>query len=40
VPLLLLSGTTIRNRVAAGKTVRFMVADPVWSYLEDHDVYG
>lgn len=40
MPLLLLSGTTIRGRVEANKTVRFMVADPVWGYLEDHDVYG
>ncbi len=40
MPLLLLSGTTIRERVAKSKTVRFMVADAVWEYLEDHDVYG
>ena len=40
MPLLLLSGTTIRRRVEANKTFRFMVADPVWRYLEDHNVYG
>jgi nicotinate-nucleotide adenylyltransferase len=40
MPLLLLSGTTIRARVEAGKTIRFMVAGPVWEYLEDHNVYG
>ena len=40
VPLLLLSGTTIRARAEAGKTVRFMVADSVWEYLEVNDVYG
>jgi nicotinate-nucleotide adenylyltransferase len=40
MPLLLLSGTTIRKRVEAGKTIRFMVAEPVWDYLEDHNVYG
>jgi nicotinic acid mononucleotide adenylyltransferase len=40
MPLLLLSGTTIRRRVEANKTIRFMVADPVWGYLEDHNVYG
>jgi nicotinate-nucleotide adenylyltransferase len=40
MPLLLLSGTTIRERVAEAKTIRFMVADPVWEYLEEHDVYG
>ncbi|MDH3260741.1 MAG: nicotinate-nucleotide adenylyltransferase [Acidimicrobiia bacterium] len=40
MPLLLLSGTTIRRRAEAGKTIRFMVADSVWDYLEDHNVYG
>ena len=40
MPLLLLSGTTIRKRAEAGKTVRFMVAGPVWEYLQDHNVYG
>jgi nicotinate-nucleotide adenylyltransferase len=40
MPLLLLSGTTIRQRANAGKTIRFMVAAPVWDYIEDHNVYG
>ena len=40
MPLLLLSGTTIRLRAAAGKTIRFMVAGPVWDYIEEHRVYG
>ncbi len=40
MPLLLLSGTTIRERAIAGKTVRFMVAETVWQYIEDHNVYG
>jgi nicotinate-nucleotide adenylyltransferase len=40
MPLLLLSGTTIRHRAEAGKTCRFMVAEPVWEYIEEHRVYG
>jgi nicotinate-nucleotide adenylyltransferase len=40
MPLLLLSGTTIRRRAQAGKTFRFMVAEPVREYIEDHRVYG
>ena len=40
MPLLLLSGTTIRRRAEAGKTCRFMVAGPVWEYIEDQHVYG
>lgn len=39
MPLLLLSGTTIRSRAEAGKTIRFMVAEPVWEYVRDHRVY-
>ena len=40
MPLLLLSGTTIRRRAEAGKTIRFMVAGPVWEYIEERHVYG
>jgi nicotinate-nucleotide adenylyltransferase len=40
MPLLLLSGTTIRLRAVAGKTCRFMVAEPVWKYIEDYQIYG
>ena len=40
MPLLLLSGTTIRRRAEAGKTCRFMVAESVWEYIEDNNVYG
>ena len=40
MPLLLLSGTTIRRRAEARKTCRFMVAESVWGYIVDNDVYG
>ena len=37
---MLLSGTTIRRRAEAGKTCRFMVAESVWGYIEENNVYG
>ncbi len=40
MPLMMLSGTEIRERARAGKAVRFMVPDPVWEYARDHQVYG
>lgn len=39
MPLLLLSGTKIRTRALAGKTIRFMVPEPVWQYVQDRGVY-
>lgn len=38
-PLLELSGTVIRNRIHAGKSIRYMVPDPVRSYVDEHDLY-
>lgn len=35
-----LSGTLIRGRLAQGRSVRFLVPDPVWSYLTRHDLYA
>lgn len=39
MPMLDVSGTEIRARVAAGKSVRFLVADPVWEYIESEGLY-
>jgi len=38
-PLLELSGTTIRHRVATGKSARFLVREDVWRYIVDNDLY-
>jgi nicotinate-nucleotide adenylyltransferase len=39
-PELDLSSTTLRNRVAAGDTIRFLVPDLVAAYIEDHGLYS
>jgi nicotinate-nucleotide adenylyltransferase len=39
MPLLDVSGTEVRARVAAGRPIRFLVADPVWSYISEHGLY-
>jgi nicotinate-nucleotide adenylyltransferase len=39
VPMLEVSGTMIRQRVASGLAVRFLVPDAVWNYLEHHRLY-
>lgn len=38
-PLLAISGTMLRDRVRRGHSVRFLVPDPVWRYVEEHDLY-
>jgi nicotinate-nucleotide adenylyltransferase len=38
-PELDLSSTTLRNRVAAGDTIRFLVPELVAAYIEDHGLY-
>lgn len=38
-PLLALSGTVIRDRIHTGKSIRYMVPDPVRSYVDEHDLY-
>ncbi len=40
MPLLELSGTEIRERVAARRSVRFLVREPVWEYIEGHRLYA
>ncbi|HHC08904.1 MAG TPA: nicotinate (nicotinamide) nucleotide adenylyltransferase [Actinobacteria bacterium] len=39
VPPLEVSGTRLRSMVAAGRSVRFLVPDPVWRYIDDHGLY-
>lgn len=38
-PLLDLSGTALRARIAAGRTVRYLVPDAVCAYIERHGLY-
>jgi nicotinate-nucleotide adenylyltransferase len=38
-PRLRLSATDIRARVAAGRSIRYLVPDAVIRYIEDHDLY-
>lgn len=38
-PALDVSGTMLRARVAEGKSIRFLVPDPVFDYIEDHGLY-
>ncbi len=39
-PQLFLSGSDIRRRVRLGESVRFLVPDPVWTYIETEGLYG
>lgn len=39
VPEIEISSRQIRERIATGRTVRFMVADPVRKYIDRHDLY-
>jgi nicotinate-nucleotide adenylyltransferase len=39
VPLLEISGTMIRQRVAAGRSVRYLVPPAVEDYLDKHELY-
>ena len=38
-PLLPISGSVVRRRVAAGRSVRYLVPDAVARYIADHDLY-
>lgn len=38
-PLLAVSGSTIRARVAAGRSIRYLVPDAVIAYIGDHGLY-
>lgn len=39
MPLLSVSGTKLRERVARGGSIRFMVRESVWRYLSEHGFY-
>ena len=34
-----LSGTMLRHRAASGRSIRFLVREPVWRYVEDRQIY-
>jgi nicotinate-nucleotide adenylyltransferase len=38
-PLLPISGSVVRRRVAAGRSIRYLVPDPVAHYIADHALY-
>jgi nicotinate-nucleotide adenylyltransferase len=38
-PLLQISGTELRQRARLGHSLRFLVADPVWRYVEEQRLY-
>lgn len=40
MPLLDLSGTDVRERAKAGRSIRFLVREPVHDYIEEHDLYA
>lgn len=35
-----ISATDVRTRVRAGRSIRFLVPEPVRRYIHDHDLYG
>jgi len=39
IPMLAISSTDIRSRVAEGKSIRYLVADGVCDYIEEHGLY-
>lgn len=39
-PLISLSGTMLRERVAAGRSVRFLVREAVWRYIVENRLYA
>ena len=39
-PELVLSGTVLRERAATGRSLRFLVPDSVWEYIQEHGLYG
>lgn len=39
-PVMEVSGTEIRARCQAGRSIRYLVPEGVRAYIEDHDLYG
>ena len=39
-PEMAVSSTELRARAAAGASIRFLVADPVWRYVEANRLYS
>ncbi|MDJ0924844.1 MAG: nicotinate-nucleotide adenylyltransferase [Acidimicrobiia bacterium] len=39
-PAVELSGTMLRRQARAGRSVRFLVRDAVWRYIDEHGVYA
>lgn len=39
MPLLDISGTALRARAGAGRSIRFLTPEPVWRYIADHRLY-
>lgn len=40
VPLMEVSSSMIRDRLKRGKTVRYLLPEPVIQYIEEHNLYG
>jgi nicotinate-nucleotide adenylyltransferase len=40
MPLIELSSTSIRHRKSDGKTIRHMIPDQVYEYIEVNGIYG
>jgi nicotinate-nucleotide adenylyltransferase len=34
------SATLVRTLLSQGKSVRYLVPEPVWAYITAHNVYG
>jgi len=39
IPGIGISSSAIRERIAVGESVRYMLPDPVWCYIEQHQLY-
>jgi nicotinate-nucleotide adenylyltransferase len=39
-PEVWLSGTMLRERASQGRSLRFLVSDPVWQYISEHQLYA
>jgi nicotinate-nucleotide adenylyltransferase len=40
IPRFEISSTTIRKRWVEDKTIRYMVTQPVWEYINAHNLYS